>query len=30
MVKLYKVHKEVEPLKKAVDEMEKKAKQMAI
>jgi hypothetical protein len=30
MVKLYKVHKEVEPLKKQVDEMEKKAKQMAV
>lgn len=30
MVKLYQVHKQVEPLKKAVEEMEKKAKQMAI
>lgn len=30
MVKLYTVHKQVEPLKKAVEEMERKAKQMAI
>lgn len=30
MVKLYNVYKQVEPLKKKVDEMEKKANKMAI
>jgi hypothetical protein len=30
MVKLYKVHKQVEPLKKKVEEMEIKARQMSI